>query len=119
MGSDECGGLSGRLSLVLSQLRNRPYKVGYCDFKGIRTRLIKTMRFNDFKSINQSIDKEVFTMIMRDSPGSGSKEKCKNKRFKAARKFVLGMGLGAAAGVALGIIFAPRSGKETREDFEK
>jgi hypothetical protein len=56
-----------------------------------------------------NLDKEVFTMIMRDSPDSGSKEKCKNKRLKAARRFVLGMGLGAAAGVVLGIIFAPRS----------
>ena len=33
-GSDECGGTFGRLSLVLSQWRNRPYKVGFCDFKG-------------------------------------------------------------------------------------
>jgi len=53
-------------------------------------------------------------MILRDLLDSLSREKKRKERVKAAQKIALVMGAVAAAGVATGIIFAPKSGKETR-----
>jgi len=58
-------------------------------------------------------------MILRDLLYSVSKEKRKRERVKAAQKFAVGMGVVTAVGVATGILFAPKSGKETREDLKK
>ncbi|HWP96648.1 MAG TPA: YtxH domain-containing protein [Syntrophomonadaceae bacterium] len=57
-------------------------------------------------------------MILRDLRDLVSKEKRKKARVKAVRKFAIGMGAAAAVGVAAGILFAPKSGKETREDLK-
>lgn len=35
--------------------------------------------------------------------------------MKSSKKFILGAALGAVAGAAAGILFAPKSGKETRK----
>lgn len=59
-------------------------------------------------------------MFLEDSLDLVSKEKRKNESVKAAQKFAVGMGAVAAVatvGVATGILFAPKSGKETREDL--
>jgi gas vesicle protein len=69
---------------------------------------------NDLKLINE----EVFIMFLRDLLALVSKEKRNRERVKAAQKFVVGMGV-AAVGVVSGILFAPKSGKETREDLKK
>ena len=37
---------------------------------------------------------------------------------KGAGKFVAGVAVGAAVGAGLGVLFAPKSGKETREDLK-
>lgn len=58
-------------------------------------------------------------MILRDLLGLVSKEKRKREIVKAAQKFAVGTGVVAAVGVATGILFAPKSGKETREDLKK
>ena len=74
-------------------------------------------------------------MFLRDSLDLVSREKRKNETVKAAQKSAVGMGFVAAvgmgvvaavgvslivaAGVATGILFAPKSGKETREDLKK
>lgn len=56
--------------------------------------------------------------ILRDLLDVG-KEKRKKERVKATQKFVVGMGAVAAAGVATGILFAQKPGKEAREDLKK
>jgi len=58
-------------------------------------------------------------MIIRDLLDLVRKEKRKRQRVKAAQKFAVGMGVVAAAGVATGILFAPKSGKEAREDLKE
>jgi gas vesicle protein len=58
-------------------------------------------------------------MILRDLLDLVSKEKRRQERVKAAQKFAVGMGVVAAVGVATGIIFAPKSGKETRADLKQ
>jgi gas vesicle protein len=63
-------------------------------------------------------NKEVFIMILRDVLDLVNKEKRKKERVKAVQKFALGMGVVAAVGVATGILLAPKSGKETREDLK-
>ena len=57
-------------------------------------------------------------MILRDLLDLVSNEKRKKERAKAAQKFAVGMGVVATVGVATGILFAPKSGKETREDLK-
>ncbi len=56
-------------------------------------------------------------MILRDLLAVLSTEKRKKERVKAAQKYAIGIGVAAAAGVAAGILFAPKPGKETREDL--
>lgn len=41
------------------------------------------------------------------------------KKTNTAGKVATGVALGALAGAAAGILFAPKSGKETRKDIEK
>jgi gas vesicle protein len=41
------------------------------------------------------------------------------ERAKTAMKFAVGMGIAASIGLAKGILFAPKSGKETREELKK
>jgi len=41
------------------------------------------------------------------------------ERAKTAMKFAVGMGIAATIGLAKGILYAPKSGKETREDLKK
>ena len=54
-------------------------------------------------------------MILEDLRNLVSKERRRKERLKAARKLAVGMGVVAAAGVATGMLFAPKSGKETRK----
>jgi len=58
-------------------------------------------------------------MFLRDFLDMVSKEKRKRDRANAVQKFAAGMGAAAALGVAAGFLFAPQSGKETREDLMK
>ncbi|HWP96058.1 MAG TPA: YtxH domain-containing protein [Syntrophomonadaceae bacterium] len=58
-------------------------------------------------------------MILRDLLDLVSNEKRKRERVKTAQKFAVGMGVVAVVGIATGIFFAPKSGKETREDLGK
>ena len=58
-------------------------------------------------------------MILRDLLDSVNKEKREKNRLKVIRKFALGVGVIATAGVATGILFAPKSGKEMRDDLKK
>jgi len=60
-------------------------------------------------------DFERFTRLGKQ----GEKREREKERVKAAQKLAVGMGVVAAAGGATGIIFAPKSGKETREDLKK
>lgn len=58
-------------------------------------------------------------MILGDLLDLINKEKREKERIKTAQRFAVGIGIVAAAGVATGIVFAPKSGKETREDLKK
>lgn len=58
-------------------------------------------------------------MIFRDLIDMVSKEKRMRERAEATKRFAVGMGVAAVVGVATGIFFAPKSGKEAREDFKK
>ena len=65
-----------------------------------------------------SINKEGFVMILKDLQDLVNKENKKKERAMAVQKFVIGMGVVAALGVATGILFALKSGKETRQDLK-
>jgi len=56
-------------------------------------------------------------MILKDLIELVSKERRRQERVKTAQKFAVGMGI-LTAGVATGIIFAPKSGKATRADLK-
>jgi gas vesicle protein len=58
-------------------------------------------------------------MILRDLLDLAGKEKRKKEREKAAQQLAVGVGIGAAVGLVTGILFAPRAGKETREDIKQ
>jgi len=53
--------------------------------------------------------KEMFDMI--------GKEKRRKQRVQNAKRLAIGIGAAATAGLAAGILFAPKSGKETRKDI--
>ena len=57
-------------------------------------------------------------MIMRDLLDLAGKEKRRKERVKAVQKCAIGMGIVVTVGVATGILFAPKSGKETRENMK-
>lgn len=48
-----------------------------------------------------------------------SRKRRNEERAKTAMKFAIGMGIAATIGLAKGILYAPKSGKETREDLKK
>ncbi|MHB8064398.1 MAG: YtxH domain-containing protein [Ruminiclostridium sp.] len=58
-------------------------------------------------------------MILRKLLDLVNKDKRKKERAKAVQKFAVGISTAAVAGVAAGILFAPKSGKETRENLKK
>lgn len=58
-------------------------------------------------------------MIMRDLLFLANNKKRKAERVNSVREFAVGMGIVAVAGVAIGILFAPKSGKEIRNGFKK
>lgn len=58
-------------------------------------------------------------MILGDLLDLVNKEKRKKERVKAAQNFAVGMGTAAVVGVATGMLFAPKSGKEIRGDMKK
>jgi len=47
-----------------------------------------------------------------------NKDKRKKERVKAALEITIGMGIATALGVAIGVLIAPKAGKETREDLK-
>lgn len=58
-------------------------------------------------------------MSFNDLLDSINKRKRTEERNKTVVKFALGMGLAATIGLVKGILYAPKSGKETREDLKK
>ena len=58
-------------------------------------------------------------MNIRELIESANKEKKKKERAIAAQNLAVGMGVVATLSVATGILFAPKSGKETRELIKK
>jgi gas vesicle protein len=47
-----------------------------------------------------------------------NRDKRKKERVKAALEISIGMGIATALGVAIGVLIAPKAGKETREDLK-
>ncbi len=58
-------------------------------------------------------------MIIKDLLKLLSQEKKKKDRANTAKKLAAGMSFAATLGAAAGILFAPKSGKETRDDLNK
>lgn len=58
-------------------------------------------------------------MNLRDFVNLVSKDKREEARVKAVKRFVVGIGAAGAVGAVTGIIFAPKSGKETRKNIKK
>lgn len=57
-------------------------------------------------------------MIFKELMDSIGKEKRRQKRVEAVQHYAKGMCIAVALGVATGILLAPKSGKETREDMK-
>ncbi|PKL75810.1 MAG: hypothetical protein CVV27_13440 [Candidatus Melainabacteria bacterium HGW-Melainabacteria-1] len=57
-------------------------------------------------------------MSFNDVLDSINKRRRTEERNKTFVKFALGMGLAATIGLVKGILYAPKSGKETREDLK-
>jgi gas vesicle protein len=58
-------------------------------------------------------------MFFNDFLDMVNRKKRDEERAKTALKFAVGMGIAATIGLARGILFAPKSGKETREALKK
>ncbi len=58
-------------------------------------------------------------MILRDLGDLIGKERREKERAEAMRMCALGMGIAALLGLATGILIAPKSGKETRQDIKE
>lgn len=58
-------------------------------------------------------------MSFNDLLDSINKKKRTEERNRTAVKFAIGMGLAATVGLVKGILYAPKSGKETRDELKK
>lgn len=58
-------------------------------------------------------------MSIRDLIEKGKKIRQKRERNKALKNVAIGAAVGATVGAAAGVLLAPKSGKETREDIAK
>jgi gas vesicle protein len=58
-------------------------------------------------------------MILRDLQDLISRDKRKTESLKTAKTLVVGITIAAALGLAAGMLFALKSGKDTREDMKK
>ncbi len=58
-------------------------------------------------------------MIIREMFEMIGKEKRRKQRIQNAKTLAIGISAAAAAGLAAGILFAPKSGKETRNDIKE
>ena len=56
-------------------------------------------------------------MSIKEVLNRAKRGKRKAKAVETAKKVGTGLGVGAAIGSALGVLFAPKSGKETRQDI--
>ena len=56
-------------------------------------------------------------MSIKEVLNKAKRKKKQAQTIDAAKKVGMGLGLGAAIGSALGVLFAPKSGKETRKDI--
>lgn len=57
-------------------------------------------------------------MILRDLLDVLSKERRRKEKIKAVQNIAVGIGIVTAMGVATGVLFAPKSGRETRENMK-
>ncbi len=57
-------------------------------------------------------------MVLRDLLDVLSKERRRKQKIKAVQNIAVGVGIVTAVSVATGVLFAPKSGKETREDIK-
>lgn len=57
--------------------------------------------------------------IIKDFMDKSNRKFKRNKKGKTARNLAIGAGVGTAVGLAAGMLLAPKSGKETREDIVK
>lgn len=57
-------------------------------------------------------------MVLKDFIYLVNKDKRRKDRLKATQNIAVGMGIVATAGIATGILIAPKSGKETRENMK-
>jgi len=58
-------------------------------------------------------------MFFNDLLDMVNRKRRDEERAKTALKFAIGMGIAATIGLARGILFAPKSGKETRDALKK
>ena len=58
-------------------------------------------------------------MFLKDLVDMVGKEKRNKARVKTAQKFAVGMGIAGAVGALVGILFAPKTGKETMAEIKK
>jgi hypothetical protein len=66
------------------------------------------------------INWEVFKMVFKGLLNSLNKQNKRRQAMKSAQQIAVGVGvvtLAAASGVATGILLAPKSGKETRDNL--
>ena len=58
-------------------------------------------------------------MFLNDLLDMVNRKKRDEERSKNARRFAVGMGIAALIGLGKGILYAPKSGEETREALKK
>lgn len=58
-------------------------------------------------------------MSIKDYINKAKRDKQRAQNMDTAKKVGLGLGIGAALGGIFGVLFAPKAGKDTREDIAK